>query len=149
MTKQADPCALTDRGPRKIDGLLTTPERLVAWAEWFDLAPPPLRYTRGRPKTPEYLLLTDALLEWMVLSGGSLDWFVMGDPRGMAVTFRKKELPLVDFRNMMRRFDDVEAGLLLDALREAPGGGEALEAALTIWTAKVQAHRGEKAAASA
>ena len=141
-----EPCALTDRGPRKIDGLLTAPDRLTAWADWFDLTPPPLRYSRNRAKDPNNLLMGDDLLTWMIASGGSLDWFLSGDARGLAVVYRKQEMALAEFKVALRGFDDTETAWLLDALKANQENGQPLDDALAEFKAKVESHRAARAA---
>ena len=142
---QRKPWSLTDRGPRKIDGLLTIPDRLTAWADWFDLSPPPLRYSRERPKIPDNLLLNDALLDWMIASGGSLDWFVYGDARSMAIAQRRQEIRLTKFEALMTNFDETEQRPFLEAMRANQEDDVSLDVALERWKAGVQAHRSESA----
>lgn len=130
---------LTDDGPRTSDTLLTMEGRLAAWAAWFGLDPCPIK--RGRGRSAGSILLNDALLQWMVASGGSLDWFVTGDLRGMAAAFRRSALEAAEFKAALRNLNDTEAAWLLEARRLNQEGGVPLGDALALFRAKVEAHR--------
>jgi hypothetical protein len=131
---------LTVYGPRTLGGLHSLEHRISAWCEWFGLDE--LKLKRNRKGQ---VLLNDDLVAWLYASGTSFDWIVVGDARGMAAAFRKSERDLRQFEDVLKRFDDTEQQLLLDALKASQEDGIPMEEALEDWTKAVEAHRAGKA----
>lgn len=127
---ERQPWDLTGHGPRRGEGIATTADRLASYAAWFGLDPAP---ATPDPEEPGALLLDDALLEWMIASGGSLDWFVCGDVRGMAVAFRREELQLRDFAASLKGLDAAELTLMREALESGKTGAALAEALGAFW----------------
>ena len=50
--------------------------------------------------------MDDPLLQWIIASGGSIDWFVSGDMQGLACAFRKDVLSERAFLEDTRRLDE-------------------------------------------
>lgn len=61
----------------------TLEQRIAAHCTWFDLPPPVLAYDETGA-----VLLSDELLEWAYDAGGSLDWLLAGEAKGMATVYR-------------------------------------------------------------
>jgi hypothetical protein len=131
---------LTDAGPRNLTGLDTLEGRISAWCAWFGLEAPRLKRNRKRE-----VLFTDEFLAWVHGSDGSLDWFVCGDVRAMAVAYRKSERTVRRFQDVLKRLDDTEQRLLLDAMTSSQEHGAPLEEALEDCRKAVEAHRAAKA----
>ncbi|TNC74149.1 hypothetical protein [Rubellimicrobium roseum] len=119
--------------------LSTIEGRIAACCDWFGLTPPTLTYDEEDPAGGP--LMTDALLDWMLDSGVSLDWLISGEVKGMAAVFRRATLKEKEFTNALKQFDDVEVRLLHDAVKARLEQGIPLEQALEGWKAGVQAHR--------
>jgi hypothetical protein len=71
--------------PEPRPGLPAVEDRIAAICEWFDLEPPALA-------PGEDVLESEAGLDWMIASGVSLDWLVLGDVHGLVIAFRNDEL---------------------------------------------------------
>jgi hypothetical protein len=65
--------------------LSTMEGRISTVCQWFDLEPPALL-------PDEDLHNGETVLDWMIASGGSIDWLVLGDPKGLVIAFRQDEL---------------------------------------------------------
>lgn len=106
---------------------LSTPEgRIAAVCQWFDLEPPAL-------VPGEDLLESQVALEWMIASAVSLDWLVAGDPKGLAIAFRRDELDRREFQAGIRKADPAEVDALTEALRMRIEHNAPLEACLEAW----------------
>lgn len=73
----------------KHEDLATPQARADAFAKWFNCR----SYQVEEDKRGE-LQLTDEFLEWCAEQGASIDWVLLGDPAGMASTFREKHCPM-------------------------------------------------------
>lgn len=73
----------------KHEDLATPQARADAFAKWFNCRGHQVKKDkRGEPQ------LTDEFLEWCAEQGASIDWVLLGDPAGMASTFREKHCPI-------------------------------------------------------
>lgn len=119
------PVAVPIQIPEEPD--LSTPEgRIAAVCQWFDLEPPSLA-------PGEDLLESKVALDWIIASGVSIDWLVMGDPKGLVHAFRKDELQRREFLANVRQADPAEVDALTEALRLRVHHGAPLEACLEAW----------------
>jgi hypothetical protein len=112
-----------------------TKTRLLQVAEWLDLDVPPISYEDGS------ILLDDALLSWCNAGGVSLDWVFCGSAKLMAIAYQREFERERPFYEMLKGFDAVEQGFLLDALKAERAGKVSLEDALGVFKGKVEEHR--------
>ncbi len=66
------------------EDLATCEQRVQAFCNWFELPDPGLRYDEDGD-----ILIDDVFLRWCKEEAISIDWLACGDPKGMAVAFRK------------------------------------------------------------
>lgn len=112
-----------------------TKTRLLQVAEWLNLDAPPISYEDGS------ILLDDALLSWCNLGGVSLDWVFCGAAKCMAIAYQREFERERPFREMLKGFDAVEQGFLLDALKADRAGKVSLEDALVVFKGRCEEHR--------
>lgn len=112
-----------------------TEHRLKKAAEWLGLSSPPISYEDGS------ILLDDALLSWCDAGGVCLDWIFADDAKGMALAYREKFERERPFYDLLRGFDEVEQGFLLDALKAQQAGAVSLQDALAVFKGKVEKYR--------
>lgn len=76
-------CPMPDTFPTRGD---TSPEavraRVAEFAEWFGVEPVKVKARMGQ------VYLVDELIAWCRDEGASLDWILLGEPKGMAAAFR-------------------------------------------------------------
>lgn len=112
-----------------------TKTRLLKVAEYLDLDAPPISYEDGS------ILLDDALLSWCNLGGVSLDWVFVGCPKLMAIAYQREFERERPFREMLKGFDAVEQGFLLDALKADRAGTVSFEDTLVVFKGRCEEHR--------
>ncbi|WP_425084009.1 hypothetical protein [Ruegeria profundi] len=81
--------------------LNTLQKRVAAFCRWFDLPDPGLRYDEDGD-----ILVDEVLLSWCKEEGISIDWLACGDPKGMAVAFRKSWRNEQQFAEDLKLLDD-------------------------------------------
>jgi hypothetical protein len=89
--------------------------RIAAHCEWFNMEPPTLEYDEDEPTE---VLLTEDLVSWVWESGGSMDWLLIGDPKGMALAFVEKHRGSRELLNAIRELDRDTQKFLIDLLQE-------------------------------
>lgn len=110
----ADPGLPDDTRP---DWSRTMEGRIAQWCAWFDVAPPAPSWRTGGEAAE------GVLLDWSRDAGASLDWIILGDPRGMARLWRDREVGLREFKEAVVPLDAAElkllrgiAGMILEGL---------------------------------
>ena len=78
----------------------------------FGVAPVKLKTRKGA------VYLTDDLISWFKTSGASMDWILWGDPMAMAGAAREKNLEQNELRDALRRFDEEESKMLVNAMKD-------------------------------
>lgn len=109
--------------------------RLLQVAEWLELDTPPISYEDGS------ILLDDALMAWCNAGGVSLDWVFCGNAKLMALAYQEKFERERPFHELLRGFDAVEQGFLVEALEADRAGTLSLKDALEVFKGKVEEHR--------
>ena len=109
--------------------------RFMQVAEWLELDAPPISYEDGS------ILLDDALMAWCNAGGVSLDWVFCGHAKLMAIAYQREHERERPFRELLRGFDAVEQGFLVEALKAERAGTVSLEDALEVFKGKVEEHR--------
>jgi hypothetical protein len=109
--------------------------RIAEWCAWFKLEPPKLKIRKGE------MYLTDSLAGWLGTSGASYDWILCGDAKCMAVVYREKYQHEARLQKAVAALDDVEVGLLLDALRGPIAAGVPVEEAMAAFREAVDERR--------
>lgn len=112
-----------------------TRARLMQVAEWLELDAPPISYEDGS------ILLDDALMAWCNAGGVSLDWVFCGNAKLMALAYQEKFERERPFHELLRGFDAVEQGFLVEALEADRAGTASLKDALEVFKGKVEEHR--------
>lgn len=112
-----------------------TKARLLQVAEWLELDAPPITYEDGS------ILLDDALMAWCNAGGVSLDWVFCGHAKLMALAYQREHERERPFRELLRGFDAVEQGFLVEALEADRAGTASLKDALEVFKGKVEEHR--------
>lgn len=125
--------------------LTTHQGRATAWAAWFDLTPPPLRFD---PEEPEALLMTDELAAWA--RGACIDftWFFEGDPQAMAKEWRKARMDEREVIRVHRSLDEDEQRLFRAVLLSIVEGEIAAEDVVVAYKDALANLRAKKAAAA-
>ncbi|MFC4671701.1 hypothetical protein ACFO5X_24330 [Seohaeicola nanhaiensis] len=115
--------------------LTTQRGRVAAWCRWFDLEEPKLKYRKGD-------LLTSSV-GWIGSVGASIDWIVCGDPKSMAIAYRKSEQERRGMLDALRKLEMTEAEMsaLLLAMRTVAEDGVDVEEALQLWKQAVYDRR--------
>ena len=127
------PAADTGLPIRKTHDLTTQRGRVAAWCDWFDLPEPKLKYRSGS-------LLTSSV-GWIHEAGASIDWIVLGDPRGMAIAYRKGEMETRSFHKAYRQLDEAEQRMFVVALDAVTALDADMDQVMAILRDKVTAHR--------
>lgn len=109
--------------------------RFMQVAEWLELDTPPISYEDGS------ILLDDALMAWCNAGGVSLDWVFCGNAKLMALAYQREHQRERPFRELLRGFDAVEQGFLVEALEADRAGTVSLKDALEVFKGKVEEHR--------
>lgn len=86
--------------------------RMAEFCARFDVAPVKLKTRKGA------VYLTDELINWFKTSGASMDWILWGDPMAMAGAAREKNLEQNELRDALRRFDEEESKMLVNAMKD-------------------------------
>lgn len=114
--------------------------RVAAHCEWFEMEPPKLEYDGDGP---DEVLITDELMDWISKSGGSYDWLLVGDPRGMALAFEEKYRSVREFEALLYELDKDARTFVIGVVRELLDGKITHDEAV----ARVDAYKGNKSAA--
>lgn len=109
----------------------TSPEavraRIAEFCEWFGVEPVKLKVRKGA------IYFTDELMNWLQVSGASLDWIYAGEVKGMAATFREKYARTHDQQSFLRtiaKFSAEDQGVILECLTAYNQGHMSFDEAL-------------------
>ena len=143
MTKQrtgANDTAKPDTLSAQIAAQIDTVEiRIATFAKWFDIDPPSIECDPDDPEGGP--LLTNELYPWLIDQDASFDWVFIGDPKGMAIEYRKQQLDKSGLMKSFDRLDETEQKMFVIAVRSFVDGLVPLEQALGLVEKEIEAYR--------
>ena len=95
----------------------TTSEGRIAWfCAKFEVDPPELTYDEDEPGA---ILITDDLMEWVSVTGASLDWLFSGTVGPALTAYRNRHMRPAkgSMLDLVGKLDDTEQNILLTGLK--------------------------------